>query len=116
MLARLVYVLMLVALTFAGRWFVDAFSIPLPAPLLGMLVLLTLLFAIQGVPEGLLWCSRLLLRYLSLFFIPVTVAVITFKSQLIAHWQIISLTLLSTTIFSLILTALITNHLLVKKS
>lgn len=114
MISRIVYFLVLFALTLAGRWCVDYFSIPLPAPLLGMTVLFFALCALQGVPEGLLWASRLLLKYLSLFFIPITVAVITFKSQLAAHWQIIAVTLIASTLLSLLLTAIITKKLLIR--
>lgn len=114
MLARFVYILVLFSLALAGRWLVNYFSIPLPAPLLGLAVLFSALCALKGVPNGLIWSSRLLLRYLSLFFIPITVAVITFKSQLSAHWQIITFTLIVSTLLSLVLTAIITKKMLVK--
>jgi len=116
MLARVGYLMLLFCLTLAGRWCVDYFSIPLPAPLLGLAVLFAALCVLKGVPEGLVWSSRLLLKYLSLFFIPITVAVITFKSQLSAHWQIITFTLIASTILSLILTALITKNMLAKSA
>ena len=56
------------------------------------------------------------LKYLSLFFIPITVAVITFKSQLSANWQIITFTLIASTVLSLILTAIIANKMLAKSA
>ena len=114
MISRILYICVLFALTVAGRWCVDYFAIPLPAPLLGLAVLFVALTALNGVPEGLIWASRLLLKYLSLFFIPITVAVITFKSQLAAHWQIITFTLIASTLISLLLTAIITKHLLIR--
>ena len=112
MVSRFVYIVVLFGLTFAGRWCVDYFSIPLPAPLIGLAILFVALTALKGVPEGLVWASQLLLKYLLLFFIPITVAVITFKSQLADHWQIITITLIASTVISLLLTAIITKHLL----
>ena len=114
MVSRIAYIFVLFALTLVGRWCVEFFSIPFPAPLLGLALLFAVLLVLQGVPEGLLWASRLLLKYLSLFFIPVTVAVVTFKSQLAEHWLVISFTLIASTLISLLFTAIITNKLLLR--
>ena len=116
MISRIIYLVVLFALALACRWFVDYFSIGLPAPLIGLAMLFFALYALKGAPEGLVWSSRLLLKYLSLFFIPVTVGVITFKSQLSEHWQIITFTLITSTILSLLLTALVAKKMLAKSA
>lgn len=67
----------LIACQFAGEVFARATGLPIPGPVLGLLLLLTVL-AIRGGPDPALRETSLgLLRYLSLLFVPAGVGVVT---------------------------------------
>ena len=49
--------------------------IPAPVPLIALLQLLVLFFALGHVPEGLRMLAQFFLRHLSLFFVPAVIGV-----------------------------------------
>lgn len=62
-----------------------AFDLPLPASILGMLLLLIVLLIRKKVPDSLLRISQVLSPLLPLFIIPVSVGIVTQKSLLTEH-------------------------------
>ena len=95
-------------------WFCQWLSgfVPLPAALLGMLILFGFLLVMGGVPKPLQRVSAFLLKHLSLFFIPATLSIVLFAEQLAGRVWIIALALLVSTVVSLWLTALISQKVL----
>lgn len=61
------------------------FELPLPASIIGMLLLLTVLILRGKTPESLTQISKTLSPLLPLFIIPVSVGIITQKSLLLEH-------------------------------
>ncbi len=112
MLKKLGAFLILAVLTSLSTWLVSTFHLPIPAAIVGLLILFLALLLLGKVPESLNWISQLLLRNLSLFFVPATVAVVLFKEQLLAHGWIILLTLVLSTLVSLFITAWVSQKML----
>ena len=102
----------LVAFYGLGEWIKQAFLIPLPGALIGLLLLFIMLMLIRKVPATLQTTSQFLLRHLSIFFIPATLSVILFKDSLLQHFWLISATLVGSTLLSLAISAVICQHCL----
>ena len=71
-----------------------AFDLPLPASILGMLLLLIVLLIGKKVPDSLLRISQVLSPLLPLFIIPVSVGIVTQKSLLAEHGLLLALILI----------------------
>ena len=78
--------------------------IALPAALIGLLILLTLLLLLGKVPEFLARTTPLYLRFMSVFFIPAIVGGWLFKDIVVANFWPIFIAILGTTALSLVLT------------
>ncbi|ATI64526.1 CidA/LrgA family protein [Edwardsiella tarda] len=93
-----------------SQWLVSRFSLPLPANIVGM-VLMLILIALRIVP--LAWVkagSRWLLAEMLLFFVPAVVAVVNYAALLMVEgWRIVAVIALST-VLTLGLTALVVDR------
>ena len=116
MLGKLVAFLVLVGLTGLSSFLVRYYDLPIPAAIIGLAGLFLGLVWLGRVPVALNWVAQLLLRNLSLFFVPATVAVALFKEQLWAHAGVILLTLIITTLISLFITALIAHRVFTQET
>ena len=103
--------LVLVLFWWLGEQLAPRLPMPLPAPLVGLLLLFFALLLIGRVPEGLLKTSQFLLKHLSIFFIPAILSVVLLQDLLLAHFWAIAVALVASTLFSLWLTALICQRL-----
>ena len=74
-----------------------------PAPLLGMLILLSLLLCGLVKEQQLLPCASPLLNFMPLFFIPAGVGFIEHLGLIRQHWQFLTATLIFVPLSSLIL-------------
>jgi holin-like protein len=69
--------LVLLACQLAGELIARATGIPVPGGVIGMLILFVALLLRRGVPEDLEKTSQVLLRPLSLYFVPASVGIMT---------------------------------------
>lgn len=88
-----------------GEIIVRFFSIPLPGPVLGMLMLFTTLLVLKQTPQNLTDTSNALLKHFSLLFVPAGVGVIRYLGLLEQQGIALLLTLVLTTIASLLVSA-----------
>ncbi|GLR64913.1 CidA/LrgA family protein [Marinospirillum insulare] len=86
-------------------------GIPVPGPVLGMALLLLAVLLIKKVPAGVRTASEGLLRYLPLLFVPAGVGLINHGLLLKQDIWVISITLVVSTIFTLIVTVLVLQGL-----
>ena len=88
-----------------GEIIVRFFSIPLPGPVLGMLMLFTTLLVLKQTPQALTDTSHALLKHFSLLFVPAGVGVIRYLGLLEQQGVALLLTLVLSTIASLLVAA-----------
>lgn len=105
-----VQVALYAALFLVAQWAVVRFHLPLPANIVGMLMLLAMIvlrvLPIKWVKAG----SRWLLSEMLLFFVPAVVAVVNYASLLMVEgWRIFAVIAVSTTL-TLGLTALVVDR------
>ena len=109
--------LLLAVLALIFCWLVGDYLsvfIKLPASLLGLLVMLSVLLSIKRVPKSLDVVSAWALRSMALLFIPVTVGAAAYLTDLGAWLWLLLLAILLSTVLSLALTAWLAQKLLVK--
>ena len=98
--------------TVLGNVLNDAFSLPVPGSVIG-LVLLVIYLQISGQDsESLDKVSQLCVRYLGVLFIPGCVGVFFLGDLLVQQWLPIALAIFVATPFSLVVTALLVQWLL----
>lgn len=102
----------LVLAWFAGSVAISAFSLPVPAPLIGMFLVFSGLVVMRKVPEGLDRVAQFLLRHLSVMFVPATLAVLLYVDKLKTHGLLLIASLVVTTAISLVITTLIARRAL----
>lgn len=76
------YFILLLGCQFLGEVTVRFLHLPFPGPVVGMLMLFIYLIINQGVPKPLEEVSQVLLKHLSLFFVPAGVGVM-------AHFELL---------------------------
>lgn len=80
-------------------------GLPVPGPILG-LILLLLVFALRGdVSDGLNRVASVLLRHLSLLFVPAGVGLVLQVARIRAEWEAIAAALVGSTVLTLLVTA-----------
>ena len=87
------------------------FSLPIPGPVIGMLLLLLFLILKRGATTALTPVSMALLRHLSLLFVPAGVGIMVHARLLLAEWLPISVALVGSTLVSLVVTAVVVRWL-----
>ena len=87
-----------------GEWIVDLTGIIIPGSIIGLVLLWLALFfkvfKVAYIQQG----ANLLLTFLTLFFIPSTVAVINYPELLTIHGALLIVAVIVSTIFSLVVT------------
>lgn len=91
----------------AGLWLAEAFALPIPGPVLGIILLFTGLSIKGSAWPGLEKLSGFLLRHLSLFFVPAAVGLILYGKVLQEHWLAIILAILISTPIAIGVSALV---------
>ena len=89
-----------------GELIVVGTGLPLPGPVVGMVLLFLGLLVSGGVPEGLGRVATTLLQNLALLFVPAGVGVMTHLSLLESEWVPISVALVTSTLLTIVVTAL----------
>ncbi|WP_192034370.1 CidA/LrgA family protein [Halomonas sp. YLGW01] len=97
--------IILLGCQFLGELIVRAFSIPVPGPVVGMVILLVALLVNCGVPKGLRKTGEGLLNYLTLLFVPAGVGMMVHIKLIQADFWTIAVTLIVSTAITLAVTA-----------
>lgn len=106
---------LLLIIQFLSNCLVKFLHISFPAPLLGMIIL-TILLYLKVIPEKLVKdICELLLKHMSLFFIPLFVGIIAYVHLLKANLMPILATIIFTTFSTMVLTALLVE-LIIKRT
>jgi holin-like protein len=88
-----------------GEALARASGLPLPGPVLGAVLLFTLIAWHGGPNEALRRFADGLLRHLSLLFVPAGVGLIQHLDRLAAEWLAVGVALVGSTILTLLVTA-----------
>ncbi len=89
-------------------------AIAFPPALIGIVLLFTLLMALRRVPVVIADSSGVLLRHMSLFFLPAIVAIVNYKTLIAQYPLAMLMAVVISTIFSLGVTGVVANALLKK--
>ena len=89
-----------------GELFSRWFGTPVPGPVIGMLLLLLTLLVTDRCPDDLARVADTLLQHLGLLFVPAAVGVVLYTAQLQMHGFWLLLILLSSTIVTVLVSAL----------
>ncbi|WP_337101905.1 CidA/LrgA family protein [Paenibacillus sp. YIM B09110] len=93
-----------------GMWIKQWFNIPLPANIIGLLLLVAALF---GKVIKLSWvedCGRLALKHMGLFFIPSIVGTLAFAKLMAPQWLPILMSVVAGTWLVMVVTGLVTKY------
>ncbi len=93
-----------------GETLAYAFTLPIPGPVIGMLLLFGFL-QWRGASRELKDTASVLLQHLSLLFVPAGVGIITYGSLLRTQWLPIVVTLVVSTALTLLLSAWLVHRL-----
>lgn len=94
-----------------GEGLAYAFSLPVPGPVIGMVLLFCYLLAKRGAAERLAPTTVEFLKHLSLLFIPAGVGIMVYAQRVAAEWLPIVTALVLSTVVSLVVTALVLRRL-----
>ena len=90
----------------AGEITSQIFVIPVPGPVIGMVLLLIIIRLVPEIDGTLRETCNVILRNLSLLFVPAGVGVMLHVSRLTEEWPAILVSLLLGTVLTLVVTAL----------
>jgi holin-like protein len=91
----------------AGEVVARFFSVPVPGPVLGMMLLFALLWGRVRVTDAVREPAHALIRYLSLLFVPAGVGLIRQTVRLRAEWPAITVAILVSTAATVAVTAIV---------
>lgn len=107
--------IVIVAITLLSQWLVNILNLKFPGPLLGMLILATLMyFKILDI-KFIELSGNFLLKYIPLFFVPLLVGGIAYLFKMEDNFLIIFIVFFITSILLIIFTGLTIQYLLMKK-
>lgn len=107
----LVGLLLLLICQLLGEWIVLALGLPVPGPVMGMVLLLTGLVMAKRVPKVIRTPAEGLLQHLALLFVPAGVGLMVHAELIAAEWLIILIALVSSTVITIVVTALVLKRL-----
>ncbi len=109
------YLTLILACQLVGEFAVSAAAVPVPGPVVGMILLFVFLLIKGSVPEQLANVSSGLLNNLSLMFVPAGVGVMVHFEVLGNDALPISVALVTSTLLTIAVTALLMNFLNTKR-
>lgn len=86
-------------------WLNKTTQLMLPTALIGMVILLCALLLLKRVPKPMENVSGLLLKHISLFFIPITLSVLVLQSRVLDFIGVILVTIIVSTTTSMLVSA-----------
>ena len=108
-------ILVLIGFQLAGEWLAGLLDLPVPGPIIGMLLLLTVLLIIKKTPVSLNKASSALLPYLPLFIIPASVGIMNYWDILQQQWLALTLAIVGSLILGFLITPWVMQLLLNKQ-
>lgn len=102
----------LFVLQLIGEVISRALHLPIPGPVLGMLILFTLLLLRGSLPPALKETAQTILQHLSLLFVPAGVGIMRHYALIQEEWLPVLGTLLLSTIITIAVTAFTTCFIL----
>lgn len=109
-------IVFLMVLSIACQQLVTLSGWPLPAPLVGLLLLFAGLKKLNYVPDAFAKVCLFGLKHMSVFFVPAVLSVVLFAGPLAEHAVVIVSSLILTTALSLGITAWICDRVVKKES
>lgn len=103
--------LALLALLCVGDLISGSFGLPVPGAVLAMGLAVLLCMVRPAIAERLEPAATLLIRHLSLLFVPAGVGVVAIAAQLSGEWLAVLVTLVLSTFASIVVTALVARAL-----
>ncbi len=94
-----------------GEGLAYAFSLPIPGPVIGMLLLFCYLAARRGAVDALAPTTLEFLKHLSLLFVPAGVGIMVYAQRVASEWLPILMALIVSAAVSLAVTALVLRWL-----
>lgn len=94
-----------------GEGLAFAFSLPIPGPVIGMLLLFCYLMVKNGAADKLAPTTLEFLKHLSLLFVPAGVGIMVHAQRVAAEWLPIVAALIISAVVSLVVTALVLKRL-----
>ncbi|HEV2609292.1 MAG TPA: CidA/LrgA family protein [Noviherbaspirillum sp.] len=94
-----------------GEGIAFAWSLPVPGPVIGMVLLFLYLMIAKNAVDKLAPVSLELLKHLSLLFIPAGVGIMVHAQRVAAEWLPIALALVASTVVSIAVTAAVVRAL-----
>ena len=91
----------------AGELVVRLSGVPVPGPVLGMVMLVVFFVIRGGVPEDMKAVAAVVLRHLSLLFVPAGVGLMLHAARIEAEWFAIGAALLGSSVLTLMVTVLV---------
>jgi holin-like protein len=106
-----------ILLAYYGGMFLSAsLSLPIPGPLLGLVLLLSLLFVFPSIEKHTTLVAQPLLKHMSVLFVPAVLGVGIYWRDIEANALALFIAIGGTTALSLGLTAWVANKLMNKKT
>ena len=91
-------------------------GIPIPGPVIGMILLFTALqISTHALPTGLGEAAHLMIRWLSLLFVPACVGFFFLTTTSTSQWLAIAGVIILATLVTMVVTATLMTHLLSKQ-
>ena len=97
----------MLAFQLLGEVLSQAIALPVPGPVVGMVLLAAALIWRGRLPDGLGQVADVLLRYLSLFFVPAAVGVMANGGRIAREWVPLSAAVVASTALTIAVTALV---------
>ena len=85
----------------------QAFALPVPGPVVGMVLLAAFLIWRGAISEELEQAAGFLLRHLSLFFVPAAVGVMANGARIAREWVPLGASLVGSTVLTIAVTAVV---------
>ena len=104
----------LLSFQFVGQAITDKFSLTLPGPVIGMLLLFVTLTLFKKTPKALSDTSATLIKHLSLFFLPAATGIFFLGPTINRELPAIMVILVVSTLIAMVITALVMNRLIKK--
>ena len=99
--------LLLIGLQLLGDFVSETFSLPVPGPVIGMLVLLGILIVKKDVPNSVATTAGGLIRYIGLLFVPAGAGISLYLVLIADQWLVILGSSMVSTLLTLICCAFI---------
>ncbi|MGZ3159491.1 MAG: CidA/LrgA family protein [Burkholderiaceae bacterium] len=94
-----------------GEFLTYAFSLPIPGPVLGMLLLFLFMLWKREAVDKLAPGTSQLLAHMSVFFVPAGVGIIVHINRIANEWLPIAVALIASTVMSIVVTAVVIKRL-----